>query len=146
MWNVNSGGFGDAVNRQILMMQISMQIDADLEWMLWNINAGGCVMLLLGKYQWCKYQCKLMHFPGEYRWEYLWISMYIPGEYWFKYRCRYRVRLQKICTVELTYDSGTNHDDHQHIFRTISIELRATIIKLCGLRWSWSRTPGTINY
>ena len=53
------GGSGDAVIGQILVMKILMQIVADFKWILWNIDAGGRVVLLLGEYLLYKYWCKL---------------------------------------------------------------------------------------
>ena len=87
-------GLGDAGIRLIPMIQISMQIDADFEWILWSINAGGWLMMLLGEYWWFKYQCRLMQMSVEHWWEYQYRSMQRSGKYWWKYQCRCWERLQ----------------------------------------------------
>ena len=81
------GGLCDAVIGWISMMQILVQIDAEIEQISWNIDAGGRVMLLSGKYLWCKYRCRLMQILSEYHGilvqidaDVRWISMQISGE------------------------------------------------------------------
>ena len=59
-------GSGDADIGQISMMQISMQIDADFEWISWNIDAGGWGMLLSGEYKQCEYLCRSMEILSGY--------------------------------------------------------------------------------
>ena len=108
LWYINAEGLGYAtIGRNFWYINAVGSGNAVIRQKLWYIDAEGSDYAVIGK-NCCVY-----------------INTNINAEN--------RRDSYEICAVEIIYNFGTNHNDHQHKFSTILIELHAILTILCGL-------------